>query len=149
MPDIFISYSTEDATAAEFIYRNLMESGVSTFLAQASLQPGQQWSQQVLETLRQSDTVLLLASRRACASPWVQQEMGYAIGAKKKLIPIIWDMRPSELPGWVASYQALDLSRHTAEQVRDEMAAIADGIKTNKKTALLVAGLALAALFLK
>jgi hypothetical protein len=149
MAEIFISYSTADAEAARFIHRNLLEQGVSAFLAAASLQPGQQWSPEILDALRGADTVLFLASKSACASPWVQQELGYAIGAKKKLIPIIWDMKPTELPGWVSGYQALDLCRHSPEEVRQEVAAIAERIKTNKKTALLVAGLALAALFLK
>ena len=149
MPDIFISYSSADAEAATFIHRNLVEQGVTAFLAATSLQPGQQWSPEILEALRGSDTVLFLASKKACASAWVQQELGYAVGAKKKLIPIIWDMKATELPGWVSGYQALDLSRHSAEEVKEEVAAIAERIKTNKKTALLVAGLALAALFLK
>ena len=149
MPDIFISYSTVDAEAAQFIHRNLVEQGTSAFLAATSLQPGQQWSAEILEALRGSDTVLFLASRSACASPWVQQELGYAVGAKKKIIPIIWDIKPTELPGWVSGYQALDLSRHSPEEVREEVAAIAERIKTDKKTALLVAGLALAAMFLK
>jgi hypothetical protein len=149
MADIFISYSTADAEAAHFIHRNLVEQGVSAFLPAASLQPGQQWSPEVMDALRVADTVLFLASKSACASPWVQQELGYAIGANKKLIPIIWDMKPTELPGWVSGFQALDLGRHSPEEVRQEVAAIAERIKTSKKTALLVAGLALAALFLK
>ena len=149
MPDIFISYSTVDAEAARFIHRNLVEQGVSAFLAAVSLQPGQQWSPEILEALRGSECVIFLASRSACASPWVQQELGYAVGAKKQLIPIIWDIKPTELPGWVSSYQALDLARHSAEEVKQEVAAIAARIKTKKQTALLVAGLALAALFFK
>lgn len=149
MPDIFISYSTVDAAAAQFIHRNLVEQGVSAFLAATSLQPGQQWSPEILGALRGSECVLFLASRSACTSPWVQQELGYAIGAKKKLIPIIWDIKPTELPGWVSGYQALDLARHSAEEIKQEVAAIAARIKTNKQTALLIAGLAFAALFLK
>ena len=58
-------------------------------------------------------------------------------------------IKPTELPGWVSGYQALDLARHSAEEVKEEVAAIAARIKANKQTAMLVAGLALAALFLK
>jgi hypothetical protein len=149
MPDIFISYSTSDEKAAQFIHRNLVAEGISAFLASTSLQPGQQWSPEVLQALRNSECVLFLASRAACSSPWVQQELGFAIGAKKKLIPIIWNIKPTELPGWVAGYQALDLANHSAEQVQAEVAAIAAGIKASKRVALLVAGFALAALFMK
>lgn len=149
MPDIFISFSSVDEGTARFIHRNLVEQGVSAFLASATLQPGQLWSPEILEALRTSDCVLFLASKSACASPWVQQELGFAIGAKKKLIPIIWDAEPTELPGWVGGYQVLNLAGHSADDVRHEMTAIAARIKTNKQIALLVAGLTLAALFLK
>lgn len=149
MVDVFISYSTSDEPTAQFMHRHLLAEGVSTFLASASLQPGQQWSPEVLTALRSSGCVLFLASRAACASPWVQQELGVAIGANKKLIPVIWNIQPSELPGWVAGYQALDLANHSAEQVQARVAAIAAQIKANKRVALLIGVLAVAAVFAK
>jgi TIR domain len=147
MPDIFISYASKDLAAAEFMHKHLIENGVTAFLASASLKPGQLWSKEILKALRDSNCVLFLASEHACSSPWVQQELGYAIGAKKKLIPIVWNMKPSKLPGWASEYQALDLSKKTAEEVRVQMTSIASGIRANKQTALLVAGLAIAAVF--
>jgi len=44
-----------------------------------------------------SSWVVFLASSAACQSPYVQQELEMAIGANKKLVPIIWEISPSAL----------------------------------------------------
>jgi hypothetical protein len=147
MADICISYSTTDERIAQFMRQHLSDEGVQVFLASASLQPGQQWSQEILSALRSSSWVLFLASRAACSSPWVQQELGAALITQKKLVPIVWDMSPSDLPGWVKNYQALNLAGASMEQVKSQMTAIANGIKSDKTQGLVVVGLLVAALF--
>jgi hypothetical protein len=145
--DIFISYSSKDEPIARFLHQHLTHEGMSVFLASASLQPGQQWSQEVLTALRTSSWVLFLASRAACSSAWVQQELGAALITQKKLVPIVWDMPPSELPGWVRHYQALDLTHASFDDVKSQMTAIVQRIKADKAQGLLLVGLLLAGLF--
>jgi hypothetical protein len=147
MPDIFISYSTSDERVARFLHQHLSGEGMQVFLASASLQPGQLWSQEILNALRSSSWVLFLASRAACASPWVQQELGAALVMQKKLVPIVWDIPPSELPGWVKQSQALNLAGASIEQVKSQMTAIANAIKSDKTQGMVVVGLLVAALF--
>lgn len=146
MPDIFISHAAADVRIAKFLHQHLSGENVSVFLASMSLAPGEKWSADVLNSLRASSWVLFLASRAACASPWVQQELGAALITQKKLVPIVWDMPPSELPGWVREYQALNLANASLDDVKAQMAAIATRIKTDKQKALLVGGFLLAAL---
>src|SRR5258708_26993541 len=107
MPDVFISHSSVDGEFANFLHRHLTGEGLTVFLASVSLAPGQRWPQEILNALNASNWVLFLASRTACASPWVQQELGAALMSQKKLVPIVWDMPPSQLPGWVGHIQAL------------------------------------------
>lgn len=99
MADVFISYSSSDEGFARFLHRHLTGEGLTVFLASVSLAPGQRWPQEILNALGSSTWVLFLASRAACASPWVQQELGAAVVTQKKLVPIVWDMPPSQLPG--------------------------------------------------
>ena len=99
MPDCFISYSSADQQLAEFVYDELHRHGVTPFMASASLLPGQHWSAEILANLRNSNWVILLASRSACASAFVNQEIGGALLASKRVVPIVWDMSPAELPG--------------------------------------------------
>lgn len=147
MADVFISYSTADQRIADFLHRHLESEGITVFLASASLKPGQQWSQEILAALREATLVLFLASSTACASPWVQQELGAALITRKKLVPIVWDLPPAQLPGWSQQFQALNLAGSTPEQVKAQMSAIAAKIKADKMWALLIGGFALAALF--
>jgi hypothetical protein len=121
---------------------------VSTFLASASLQPGERWSPAILDNMRASNWVLVLASRIASSSAYVNQEIGAVLLTSKKLVPIVWDMNPSELPGWLAQFQALDLRNSTVEQLKQQVAAIADRIRQEKTKGWLILGGLVAALFL-
>jgi hypothetical protein len=132
MSDCFISYSRHDERFAEFVRATLVAQGVSTFKASASLKPGEHWSSRIRANLTASSWVLFLASRAACQSAYVQQELGMALAGNKKLIPIVWDIAPSELPGWVSQTQALNLCGATGEQVRDRILEIARRIKAGK-----------------
>jgi hypothetical protein len=146
MPDVFISHSSSDTRFAEFLSKHLTSEGLTVFVASISIAPGQRWPQEVLHALEISNWVLFLASRTACASPWVQQEIGAALGKQKKLIPIVWDIPASQLPGWTGQIQAVNLAGASADQVRAQVMSIAGQIKADKAKGLLIAGLLIAGL---
>jgi hypothetical protein len=77
----------------------------------------------------------------------VQQELGAAIARQKKLVPIVWDMPPSALPGWTGHIQAVNLAGASTDQVWAQITAIAEQIKADKAKGLLIGGLLLAGLF--
>jgi hypothetical protein len=147
MPDVFISHSSADRQFAEFLHRHLTSEGLSVFLAPISVVPGQRWPQEILNALGASNWVLFLASQAACGSPWVLQELGAAIARQKKLVPIVWDIPPSTLPGWTGHIQAVNLAGASADQVRAQITAVAEQIKADKAKGLLVGGLLLAGFF--
>lgn len=146
MTDVFISHAQADLPFAEFLRRHLSQESLTVYLASVSMQPGERWMPVILDNLRASTWVLCLASRAACQSQWVMQEMGVAIGANKKLVPIVWDQAPEALPGWMRQYQAVNLGGMSQEEAKISIARIAEAIKTDKQKgfailALLVAGL--------
>src|SRR5205085_6077580 len=102
-----------------------------------SLQPGQHWSSEILSNLQTSNWVILLASRTACSSAFVNQEIGGALLSSKRLIPIIWDISPNELPGWARNIQAIDL-RGSMLGLPNQVAAIANQINQKKTRNLLI-----------
>jgi len=116
--DVFISHAHVDLPFAQYLHRHLSQEGLNVYLATVSMAPGEQWKQAILDRLRSSTWVICLASRAACESHWVMQEMGVAIGANKKLVPIIWDVLPQELPGWMREYQAVNLGGANQEEAR-------------------------------
>jgi hypothetical protein len=142
--DIFISYSMADEKLALFLYDHLTREGVEVFIASASLPLGERWPQRSLDALREASWVFFLASRAACESAWVQQELGAALVTQKKIVPVVWDMRPDHLPGWVQHYQALDLARLSMPQAKACMTAIAEKVKADKQVGLLALGLLVA-----
>jgi hypothetical protein len=140
MADCFISYSTKDQRLADWIAMELQRHGLTVFMASATLTPGANWSTSIRKNLQTSEWVVFLASRAACESPWVQQELGMAIGASKRLIPILWDIEPSQLPGWVRERQALDLRHASLEELRASMAGIAETFKQQRARGLMILG---------
>ena len=109
MAEVFVSYSFKDVEIAKFLCKHLEKEGLNVFRAPISVDPGERWDEKILKNLKNSTWILFLASKEACASPIVQQEIGVALGTEKNIIPVVWDMDPSELPGLVKNIQALDL----------------------------------------
>lgn len=147
MPDCFISYSSHDQPVATKVHEELTRHGLTVFMASASLQPGQHWSAEIHANLRHSNWVILLASRVACGSSFVNQEIGGALLASKHLVPIVWDMDPSELPGWASRVQAIDLRGGSLEDLQAKAASIATQIRQEKNQGLLIVGAILFAVF--
>ena len=151
MPDCFISYSSTDQEFAKSVHSELEKHTITTFMASVSLQPGQDWSKEIMENLRNSKWVILLASRAACSSEFVNQEIGATLHNAKNLIPIVWDMSPSELPGWAKGVQAIDMRKQTMVELPRQIASIAQRIKQDKSQELMiiVGAVILGFLFLK
>lgn len=138
--DVFISYSTKDEALARHVHDYLLGQGVTAFLASISLRLGTEWEPSIRENLRQSPWVIFLASRDACRSPFVQQELGGAWLAGKQILPVVWDMAPDDLPGFLKKYQILDLRRGTLQDLQAAVARVAGQIKADKFVGLLVLG---------
>ena len=139
MADCFISYSTKDEQMARFIHSELRRQNLSVFLASVSLGPGEDWSNRIRTELKTSSWVILLASRSACQSAYVLQESGMAMITDKKLIPIVWDISPSELPGWIDRSQALNFKDATIWEIKSHIFQIAQRIRQNKNQGAIIA----------
>ena len=144
MADVFISYSVKDEELAQFVRSHLIAQQLSVFLASISLTAGERWTPRIIEALRTSEWVVLLASKNALASANVQLEVGGAIFGNKKLVPIMWDVQPSDLPRWISDFQGLILTGATVENITLQVAQLAANIKESKVKGQLVAGAVLA-----
>jgi hypothetical protein len=154
MADIFISYAREDANVAQAFYHRLAAAGLSVFLDTVSLAPGAPWSQKIREELKTARTVLVLASHKAIHSAMVNQESGAAALNGKKVIPVLWDMDPAQLSGWLREYQALDLRGQDARHIHTRVETFVQQLVLEKqKLEVIVAvglvGLAAIAIFAK
>ena len=147
MYDCFITYSSTNERFARYVAEYLRWKELTPFMAQLSLQPGQQWSREIRQAFQQSPWVIFLASRAACRSPYVQQEIGGAFFSNKKLVPVIWDINPEELPGWSKEYQVLDL-RGRPGALPSAVESIAQAIQADKRKGFFILAGLLAGLVL-
>lgn len=143
MADAFLSYTQVDRDFAlaskEYLEQHL---GVTAFMAEVSLVPGDIWPEKIWDELESSRVAIFLMSQAACQSPAVNQEFGGAHRARKRLIPVVWDMSPSDLPGWIGLHQALDLRNKDEGFFAEQLKQIAKDIKMDK----LIGAVALTAL---
>ena len=147
MPDCFLSYSSDDERLALLVEEQLRFQHLDPYMASVSLRAGQNWTQEVWANLKASPWVIFLASRAACSSPYVQQELGGALATEKRIVPIVWDLDPKELPGWISQTHALDLRQRSVVDLQTEIVRIADEIKADKVKGLFVFGAVVGALW--
>lgn len=154
MPDVFISFTTADRELAHYAREHLRAHGLDVFLAPLSVPPGYQADQAIWSALKAAPWVLVLASKAACSSAYVLQEFGIAVGvalgASKTIIPVVWDVDPGKLPGWLNRFQAVDLREDLPSRLGPALDHLAGRVKAKKQEgavifAALIAGLALLA----
>lgn len=146
MTDVFISYSVKDEKKAKEVHALLTSYGIKAFLAGISLTPGSDWSSEIIANLNKSQWVLFLASKSACESAAVQQELGMALGTNKEIIPVIWEIKPEQLPAWIKSKQAINLAKGDIKALEPTIQRIAAAIKSNEFIGGLIVGALLTAL---
>lgn len=147
MPDVFISYSVQDEKLARYVKDHLEHQKLQVFLASISLEPGHKCTPQIFQALKDTEWVFFLASENALKSHNVQQELGAALITEKKIVPIMWDIEPSQLPIWVSQFQGLCLKGQSMENIQHQVSSLSAKVKANKIKGMWVAGAMLAGIF--
>ncbi len=146
MSKVFISYSAKDENIAKQLHGALSLVGAEPFLASLSLKPGENWTEEIFKNLKAAQWVFFIATKSSCSSSTVQQELGASLIQNKHIIPILVDISPSELPGWIGNYQAID-ARKDAGQLHATIDAIGQKIRDDKFwTGVILGGIAVALL---
>lgn len=106
MPDVFISYASEDRLKANTLARLFSELGCEVWWDQ-NLTGGEEWSPTIMDRLRASKCVVVLWSRDSVGKEWVQKE---AIEADHlgTLVPVL--LQPASLDTPTPDTQAVKLS---------------------------------------
>ncbi len=129
-PMLFLSHVHEDQNLAitlENVVRAALLGGVEVFNSsnRRSISAGDPWRDVIVERLRTSRTVLVLATPESVTSPWVNFEAGGAWVAGNRVIPCCAKgMTPSSLPTPLSHLQAIDLS--SSDDVRMLVKLLAD-----------------------
>jgi nucleotide-binding universal stress UspA family protein len=111
---VFISYSSKDRDLAAEMKGLIEAPGVSVFLAEMSIPPGELWSDRIRAALRESDAALLLLTPDSVERPWVMAEVGALWALDKPFVPAVM-YAPDELPEFITRRQCIDI-RTTASR---------------------------------
>jgi hypothetical protein len=104
---VFLSYAQTDKTLAKIIVDGLKKAGFDVWEEMNEILPGDNWADKTAKALRESQAMVVLLTPEALQSPYVQHEIGYALGSKsykKRLIPVIIgspDSIPEEQIPWI------------------------------------------------
>lgn len=108
---LFISYSRTDEAVVHLLSHILESKGI-TCLYDRRLPPAQDFSTNLQEMIKEADLVLLLLTKSAACSAWVNQEIGFATALQKPIWPLAVerDIQPHGLISRTQSYSLFDWS---------------------------------------
>ena len=86
---IFISHHHNDIAFAQLAAAKLKEHGISSWIAGERLEPGQTWTTEIDNALRESDAVIVILSANTRTSEYVTYEWAFALGLEKRIIPLL------------------------------------------------------------
>jgi hypothetical protein len=108
MPGVFISYARHDLSAVQQIEHALQGRDITVWRDQESIYGGQQWPKAIGEAIAANDWLLLVWSKSAARSHFVDFEWNSAVALRKPILPCLLDDTP--LPPALRAINAIDAS---------------------------------------
>lgn len=123
--DVFISHSHQDSQWARQLAQGLQDRGVSVWLAEDRISPGEEWGRKIREGLHKSSRIVFLVGAGASKSNALGLELGMALGEGKLIIPVVDpDVPLEEIPGPIRRRQFLKKGdpKAVAEEIAEALA---------------------------
>eukprot|EP01018_Ginkgo_biloba_P032065 Gb_09090 [translate_table: standard] len=97
--DVFINHRGPDVknTLASSIYHWLQRTGLLVFFDTEEFQPGEQLQHAVAEAIRTASVHIAIFSKGYAESPWCLNELSSMLKTREKIIPVFYDVEPSDL----------------------------------------------------
>jgi len=96
---VFISHATADLEVVRQLSQALQAAGFQVWNPADAILPGDNWALATGKALEQSEVLIAILSRNAANSPWVQQEVQYALTSgsyRGRVIPVLLDIATFE-----------------------------------------------------
>ena len=106
---VFISHSAKNYNIAKKIKDCLIDFGMSCFVAHKDIEPKKKWKEEIKKALNSMEVMLLLVTEDSCKSPWVNQEIGFALSENISIIPI--KLEQYDPKGFVSDIQAMSANK--------------------------------------
>jgi len=129
MPDVFVSYSSQDRDKVRTICESLLSEGFDVFWDQ-QVPAGVNWDAWIRQNLNQSKCVIILWTANSIKSDSVQHEVTIA-KQQGKLVPAFLEaINPTDMPLGLYSSQAANLINWSGEKMNSEWRKLVHGIAT-------------------
>ncbi|MCA0132377.1 toll/interleukin-1 receptor domain-containing protein [Winogradskyella alexanderae] len=93
---IFISYSRDNTDFVMNLAKTLRNAGADIWLDQLDIKVGENWDIAVQNAMQESENFMIILSKSSVNSNNVMDEVGYALSANKKVVPVL--MEECEIP---------------------------------------------------
>ncbi len=136
---VFISYAHEDAKWADSIRQALRESketsGIEVWNRELELQPGENWALKLGKALESSEAMVVLLSPQSVKSPFVRQDIDFALTHPKfrgRLISMM--VKPTkDIPWILRTLPFIDATGGKEEALREVADALTASVKEATK----------------
>jgi len=148
---VFISHSTRDRGIVISLSNLLSRFGIEVVVAEWYLTPGEFLDKKVFTQIEKADCLVILLTKNGMRSNWVQQEIGYALKARKLIIPLVEKGTNSQDLGALQGKEYIEYDPLQPEEAFLKTSTYVKSLKLKKEEkekTLLIAGSILALLLL-
>jgi len=107
---IFISHLAADKLIAKELKESFLRYGITSFVAHEDIIPTREWQMEIETALKTCDCLVALMTEKFSKSDWTDQEIGYAYGRNKIIIPVRMGKDPY---GFIGRYQAVSYTNES------------------------------------
>src|SRR6266478_4639815 len=118
---LFLSHIAAQKEIAHNLKQNFDYFYISCFVAHEDIEPTREWQDEIEEALRTMDALAALLSPDFHTSKWTDQEVGFAVGTGRLVIPLRFGLDPY---GFIAKYQGYQLTQASYFTVAQDIANI-------------------------
>lgn len=145
---VFLSHSMaeEDRDLVAQISAVIQTHGVDCYIAARDYHLGRSLPEKVETNIRSSDSLVALLTQGGAHRDWVNQEIGFAQGQRKLIIPVVEvGVEPG---GFLAGIEYVQLDRGNAAHGLQVLGTYLAGLRQQKETTQLIAAAVVAALII-
>jgi hypothetical protein len=115
---VFVSHTSPNKVKAHALKQALAAYHIAAFVAHDDIEPAKQWEAEIERALRTSDALAAIMTPDFVESRWCDQEVGFAIGRGKLVVPLCSETIPH---GFLGKYQSLKTKGLLATAVAQQL----------------------------
>jgi hypothetical protein len=115
---LFITHTSPNKVSAHNLKSSLAKYQVAAFVAHDDIDPTKEWQLEIERALRTMDALAAITTPDFVESSWCDQEVGFALGRGKLVLPLCKEATPHGFLGKYQGFQAKELkASNVAEQL--------------------------------